>query len=127
MNRRDLFKRLGAVGMVLASAGTLAQLPKASPTPSNVLPTFPSPWVTRLYGDGDFVGLTDAEFVRPVFETGQLEFRGLFNATRLSQINEAGFFDRRNGVLLATQTFRAINLSAGDSLQLTWHISLTQG
>lgn len=54
-----------------------------------------------------------------------LTLQATFNFTAAATITESGIFNAATGgVMLARQTFNAINVNAGDSLQVTWQITI---
>jgi hypothetical protein len=51
------------------------------------------------------------------------QFQGTVTASASIAVTESGLFNAdTNGTMLARQVFSAVNLSSGDSLQITWKI-----
>jgi len=73
-------------------------------------------------GLGNEVARTQATVSAPSYA----QWTASFTASSAMSVTEAGIFDSSSGgTMLAYQSFSAIPLSAGDTLQITWTLSVS--
>jgi len=84
--------------------------------------TSPSASDTALENEVMRVSSTNTQLTTNV-TNDTLQMQATFNFTVSYAITEAGIFNALSGgVMLARQTFSAINVNAGDSIMITWKI-----